>query len=246
MSINPTDLLIKPVGLQALDSRSAHTWLKSNRAILNFLPLPMRFLLPALVLFMLFFTSACGLSRPYPTIRSFALDITDNNIIATKIKHPFLVQVTSSGAAPQYETRKMVYKIGQNEFSEDFYNELVGLPSRLVADQLAAYLDKNSTKFRTSQGVYSQNPDLGLDIYLISFHGDYTKNPPQAVVEVKVTLTDQRRSRARTIMSKSYINQNIIPDNNDRSAQLAFGLGQALTPILEAIMNDLDQSIKGR
>jgi ABC-type uncharacterized transport system auxiliary subunit len=205
-------------------------------------------------LVIIFITAACGLSRPYPVIRSFALEIPSANLNKVgKVKRPLLIQVTSGGASPQYETRKLVYKIGTNEFSDDFYSELVGLPSRLVADQLAAFLDNNSDRFRSTLGLNSsQSPELVLDVYLSAFHGDYTVNPPQAVVEVKVTLTDQRSSRPRNLWSKTYSGQQAVAETAvaekavDRPTGLTTSLGLALAPIFEEIKTDLPGALTDR
>ncbi|MDR2368819.1 MAG: PqiC family protein [Deltaproteobacteria bacterium] len=201
--------------------------------------------------------AGCGLSRPYPSIRSFDLEATGQSPAKgnpakgqrrpAKVRRPIMIQVTSSGAAPQYETRKLVLKIGPNEFSEDFYNELVGMPSRLVAAQLASYLDLNSDRYRATQGVTAQSPDYTLDVYLIAFHGDYYQNPPRATVELKATLTDQRSSRPRTVMSNTYSGyEDLPPEAADRPKALATGLAQALNPVLAEIAADLTPALTGR
>ncbi|MDR2387442.1 MAG: PqiC family protein [Deltaproteobacteria bacterium] len=205
--------------------------------------------LPSFLAFLLissFFLTGCGLSRPYPTIRTFDLEDLSALPIPSKVRRPLMIQITSSGAAPQYETRKLVYKIGPNEFSEDFYNELVGLPSRLIAAKLSGYLEASSNRFRATQGVMAQSPDLTLDLYLTAFYGDFSLNPHKATVELKATLTDQRSSRPRTLMSNSYAQTRPLNSNStDRAATLAEALSQALKPILADIADDLNKAISG-
>jgi ABC-type uncharacterized transport system auxiliary subunit len=200
----------------------------------------------AFLLISSFFLTGCGLSRPYPTIRTFDLEDLSALPIPSKVRRPLMIQITSSGAAPQYETRKLVYKIGPNEFSEDFYNELVGLPSRLIAAKLSGYLEASSNRFRATQGVMAQSPDLTLDLYLTAFYGDFSLNPHKATVELKATLTDQRSSRPRTLMSNSYAQTRPLNSNStDRAATLAEALSQALKPILADIADDLNKAISG-
>jgi ABC-type uncharacterized transport system auxiliary subunit len=190
--------------------------------------------------------TGCGLSRPYPTIRTFDLEDLSALPTPSKVRRPLMIQITSSGAAPQYETRKLVYKIGPNEFSEDFYNEMVGMPARLIAAKLSGYLDASSSRFRATQGVMAQSPDLTLDVYLSAFYGDFTVNPHKAIVELKATLTDQRSSRPRTLMSNSYSQTQLLNSNStDRAATLTDALSQALNPILADIAADLNKAIGG-
>ncbi|MDR1309935.1 MAG: PqiC family protein [Deltaproteobacteria bacterium] len=193
--------------------------------------------------------SACGLSRPYPAIRSFSLEppAPDSAPAAAKNRRPLLVQVSPGGAAPQYETAKLIYRIGPNEFRGDFYNELVGLPARLVADRLAAFLDRRSPLVQASQGIGARAPDLSLDVFLLAFHGDYTQSPPLAVVEAKISLTDLRRGRSKGLFSKTYSGQAVLPaDPPDRPADQARGLAEALAPILSEALADLERSLRGQ
>ncbi|MDR2455931.1 MAG: hypothetical protein LBE49_04980, partial [Deltaproteobacteria bacterium] len=92
-------------------------------------------LLPAVALLALSLPG-CGLSQPYPAIRSFTLEAKADPPSRKRGRSPVL-QVTAVGAAAACETRKLVYKIGPNELSEDFYNELTGQPARMAADATA-------------------------------------------------------------------------------------------------------------
>jgi ABC-type uncharacterized transport system auxiliary subunit len=189
---------------------------------------------------------ACGLSRPYPSIRVFSLETDGTPAPAPpKARSARLIQVVSGGAAVQFETRKLVHKIGPNEYTEDFYNELVGLPSRLVADATARWLDSASAahNFASLLGA-GRIPDYTLEIYLTAFDGNFHLSPPRAEAEARITLTEQRRGR--TVFSKTYRGESLLdPNAPDRPAHLAEGLGLALEPIFRDLLADIESAISG-
>jgi ABC-type uncharacterized transport system auxiliary subunit len=191
--------------------------------------------------------SGCGLSRPYPSIRSFTLEAqSDLKDQVAPSRKRLLVQVIPNGAAAACETRKLVYKIGPNELSEDFYNEFTGLPARMAADETARFLEAQGV-FRTERTETLRGSDLILELFLGAFHGDYTTSPPQAVMEIKYTLTDIRRSPV-VLASKTYRAAAELPPAGlgDRPSDLAAGLARALGTILAELSVDLRTTTGGR
>ncbi|MDR1296597.1 MAG: hypothetical protein LBO05_04335 [Deltaproteobacteria bacterium] len=204
-----------------------------------------RLLLPAVLAAVLApLLPACGLSRPYPFVRSFSLDPGGGPVMTDKAARPLLVQVASSGAASQYETKKLVHKIGPNEFREDFYSELVGLPSRLVAEAAAGWLDAGSRRLRAAAGLGAQPPDLLLDLYVVVFQGNYGLPSPAAEIEVRLTLTDQRRRRPPVLLAGTYkASSPLDPAAPDQPAELAAALGRALGKILTDAQTDIERGV---
>ncbi|MDR2443209.1 MAG: PqiC family protein [Deltaproteobacteria bacterium] len=198
-------------------------------------------LLLELAFILTFFTlaSGCGLSRPYPAIRSFTLE-ADLGIDLSERQlsnKPPLLHVLPVGAAAACETRKLVYKIGPNELSEDFYNEFTGLPARMIADETARILEAQGL-FLTERTDTLKNPDYILEIFLNAFHGSFVSNQYLAIMEVKFTLYNVKRSPT-VIFTKTYKVEEPLPDSGDRPSQLASGLGRALGRIIYSLSEDV-------
>jgi ABC-type uncharacterized transport system auxiliary subunit len=196
--------------------------------------------------------AGCGISRPYPVIRSFTIEVNAPQAVQTAASSKrLLMQVVPTGSVSSCETRKLIRKVGPNELAEDFYNEFTGLPARMVADETARFLDSSSI-VQAERAVSLKGTDLVLELYLQAFYGDYTSEPPQAVIEVRYTLTDVRRGE-RILLSKSYRGQSPIAlkgdkayqadQKNDSAAQLVSSLGAALENILTELQSNLQKAL---
>jgi hypothetical protein len=205
------------------------------------------------MVFSLLLLTACGLSRPFPSIRTFTLTPPEDaqpaetaRSAARSSRRPILIQVTSSGASAQYETKKLVHKVGPNEFSEDFYNELVGLPARLAIEAASNGLNDSPANLAVTKGLGLETPNYVLDIYLTAFHGDYTSSPPKAVFEARFSLTEQRRVRSPSVQSWILSGSAIVTDRGDPPADLAAALGQALVQATNELVSRVELAVKAR
>lgn len=185
----------------------------------------------------------CGLSRPYPAIRSFTLEAAGEPPAKNLPSRAPVLQVTAVGAAAACETRKLVYKIGPNELTEDFYNELTGQPARMIADATARYLEAAGS-FRAERTPTIEGPDYALELFVAAFHGDYVASPPKAVLEIRYTLTDMRRQRV--LSSQTYQASETLESGPgaDRPSEQAAGLGRALGSILAKLDADLSAAVR--
>jgi ABC-type uncharacterized transport system auxiliary subunit len=205
--------------------------------------------------------ASCGLSRPSPTVRSFTLTaagpgapdgtppigsdrtgLTVRSGRSGRAGRIPVVEVAVAGAAPQCETRKMVYRVGPDELSEDYYNEFAGLPARMIAERTADRLEA-AGRWRPVRSSAFEEADLLLEIRLEAFHGDLTSEPPAAVLEVRLSLSDLRRRRP--LFSRSYRSVRPLAPDPDRPAALAAGLGLALGDVLARLESDLEAAARG-
>jgi ABC-type uncharacterized transport system auxiliary subunit len=208
--------------------------------------------------------SGCGLSRPYPQIRSFALealtDLADRNAAAlneparhgaarsagvARTERRLALQVLPGGAAAAYETRKLVYRIGPSELAEDFYNEFAGQPARMIADETARWLERTNPQFEAARTVGPRGADLALEVFVSAFHADFSVRPPQAEAEIRFSLSDLR-GRPKTLWAQTYRGRRPLPEESaDRPADQVRGLGLTLGDVLTALDADL-RAVLGR
>jgi cholesterol transport system auxiliary component len=203
--------------------------------------------LAVLLTFAILALASCGFSRPYPLIRAFTLeaDIDPSLSSAYPLKKQPLVQVVANGSVASYETRKLIRRVGPNELTEDFYHEFTGLPARILADETARFLDFGPI-VQAERVVSIKDPDLVLELFLLSFYGDFTTPAPAAVIEVRYTLTDTKRGD-KVLLAKSYRGQSPINTQaSDPSSELVSSLEQALSQILSALQNDLEKVLNAR
>ncbi|MDR2351049.1 MAG: hypothetical protein LBF41_10610 [Deltaproteobacteria bacterium] len=189
--------------------------------------------------------SSCSIaSRPYPTIRTFSLEIpTTGTAAAGALKKPrYTLLVTASPPPAAYESKKLVYKLSATEYAQDFYTEFYTTPARAVADSFARFLDLASPalNFVRTQGV--KLPDYAMEIQLMDFYGDLTGEDPEARITMSVTLNDLRPATPMLVFTKNYSKSLPARPTGDEPREDA--LVEAFVVGLLGILEDLDSDLR--
>lgn len=180
--------------------------------------------------------TAC-LTKAHPQKNYFALDARPPEIQAGQAKRRTLL-VGTVAAAAGYDNRSLVYRIGPDQFDTDFYNEFMAPPARLLADQTAQYLDAANRRVRPVKTPGLVLAEYGLETYLETIHGDFTVDPPEAVIAIRFTVNDLRRAPAAVLLDKTYSYSTSMADKTPA------GLITALNACLEAILAELNGDIE--
>lgn len=188
------------------------------------------------VLSALMIISAC-LSQPHPVKNQYALRAEAPEASDKTRTDRRTLMVGTVSAAAGFDNRGLVYRVGPERFEYDFYNEFMAPPARLLADQTSQYLDLVSPRFRVVKSPGLTLAQYGLETYLEGLYGDYTVNPPQAVLIIRYTLNDMRGSSSRVVWDKTYQRAAIM---NDKTPD---ALTEALGVALSDILNELNQDI---
>jgi ABC-type uncharacterized transport system auxiliary subunit len=180
-------------------------------------------------------------SQPYLAINSFDVTPPEPNLRSNQEVRPYVVLVSQFAVAAAYETRKLVYKSRDEILLEDYYNELVASPGRLLADSLSTYLDiaSPSAQFVRSQG--QRGADFVLEGYLAEFYGDFSQSPPVAKIYLTLTLNDVRGERAKIVLAKAYRAQ--VPFQPKNATRPAGELVKALTAAFAEVLAELEKDL---
>jgi hypothetical protein len=192
--------------------------------------------------------SACGLSKPYPDIRVYDLQMPKGGQNESlKKRHVLLISQMSPDSA--FEGRKLVYKLGPNRLAEDFYNELPAVPSRLLAEAAARYLNERSLFLKVEKSPGLEGPDFALEGQIAELYGDYSQDPPRAVLSLRFTLLDARRTKPKALFSQSFSRSLEFAAGakaEDKPSLLAAAYGRALREILDEILPELERKTHAR
>ena len=146
-------------------------------------------------------------------------------------------------AAAGFDNRALVYRVGEDRFETDFYNEFMAPPARLLADQTAQYLDDRNRRVRVVKTPGLIIAQFGLETYLEALYGDFTVEPPLAVVNIRFAVNDLRREAPRILMEKTY--RQTVPLSADNNAEaLVAAMNEGLNLILEELNRDIEKSIR--
>ncbi|MDR1607185.1 MAG: ABC-type transport auxiliary lipoprotein family protein [Deltaproteobacteria bacterium] len=182
----------------------------------------------------------CGLGKPYPAINTFNIEPPKVPALTAKSARPLVILVNQLGVAAAYDNKKLIYKTRDGQMVEDFYNELVAPPSRLLADSQAIYLDR-ALPFAQVVRIHGQKgADFILEGYLAQMLGDFSQEPPVARISLAVTFNDTRRDKAQILLAKTYEVEVAFDSPKDRPApEFIQALNQAWSEILVSLTEDL-------
>lgn len=182
--------------------------------------------------------TAC-LAQPHPVKNSYALSAEAPATADRNHGNRRTLLVGSVTAAAGFDNRALVYRVGSDRYENDFYNEFLAPPARLLADQTSQYLDQASPRFRVVKTPGLTLAQYGLETYLEAIYGDYTTAPPQAVLAIRYTLNDLRGASPKVIWDKTY--RRALPMGDESPEALTSALSRALGEILAELNGDLSR-----
>jgi len=177
-----------------------------------------------------------NLSKSYPEKRSFILDV------AGEPREPapdaaMVLKISKIRVSPMFAGRAMVYRIGELQYENDFYNEWLVSPSVLVTQQFQGWLSK-SNRFRfVLTGTNHIEPTHLLEGSVSEFYGDYrSAGSSKAVLGVELHLVDET-SEGKITFRRTYHREVPLADRTPEA--LAGGLSQAVRLVLVDLEREL-------
>lgn len=183
--------------------------------------------------------SGClNLNKSYPEKRSFVLDVGSGQQPPAADASAVL-RISRLRVSPLFAGRAMVYRVGELQYDNDFYNEWLVPPSVLLTQQFQGWLSKSSRFRFVLSGMNHVEPTHVLDGTVTEFYGDYRAGgSPHAVLGMEVMLIDDRKDEA-VVFRRTYRQE--VPLAGRSPDALAAGLSQAARQVLV----DLDRDLGG-
>ena len=180
-------------------------------------------------------------SQPNPEKNFFILTVPQ---AASDINNPArrTLLVGTASAASGYDNQGLVYRVGPDKYQQDFYNDFMAPPARLLMDMATQYLDARNTKLRVVRTPGLILADFGLETYLENIYGDYTVEPPQAVFNIRFILNDLRGESPRVVFDNNY--QRKIPIMGKGPASLVEALNNGLVEVMAELNHEVEQSVR--
>jgi len=145
-------------------------------------------------------------------------------------------------AAPAYDGRALLYRLGPDRYESDFYNEFLAPPTRLLAEAAADRLTRSGRRLRVTTAPGLVIADYGLEAHIQDLYGDFRLDPPRAVLTLRFTLSDLQPAAPRVALDRLYPCQRALPGRGG-AAELVAAYGLCLADILDELAGDLDQAI---
>ena len=190
----------------------------------------------ALLTVIAFTLLACAPTRP-PIDTANWLVAPERTGLPRKMQSPLWLKMGAFSVAAPFDTKSLVYRLGDQKYEKDFYNAYIASPSNMFSNATRQWLDQSGIfRITVAQGT-SFFPFYTLQATIDELYGDY-RNKPEAVVSVQFFLTVTNPNIPTPLITAKRYTQRVALANNQPQT-LVLGQQQALAAILQQLEADL-------
>lgn len=134
-------------------------------------------------------------------------DLTLNPLVSGRndINQGETLLVKEFSINPAFDSHSFIYRIGVNEYRNDYYNEFVNYPARLITERISETLYL-STHFTSGRIGMSQNITYRLSGKINRFYIDLQDpDHARAVIEIRMILEKKKGHAFNTVSNQTYV-----------------------------------------
>ena len=177
------------------------------------------------------------LSRPALAKHYYLLE-TSPKPSDTPPAHAAALRVTGVEISAPFSERSMVYRLEQERYESDFYNEYFVAPRAMITSKLVEWLTVRRVFATTLPPSSTLDASYAIEGQVTALYGDLRdKTKTAAVFGMQVFVTDMRSPEKSILLERACAEQVPVPD---RSADaISKGLSQALQRCFAELEADL-------
>ena len=154
-----------------------------------------------------------------------------------KMQSPLWLKMGSFSVTTPFDTKSLVYRLGDQQYEKDFYNAYIATPSSMFSNATRQWLDQSGIfRLTVAQGT-SFFPFYTLQATIDELYGDY-RGKPEAVVSVQFFLTVTNPTIPTPLITAKRYTQRVALANK-LPQTLVLGQQRALAEILQQLEADL-------
>ena len=179
---------------------------------------------------------ACAPTRP-PIDTANSLVAPERSGAPRTMQSPLWLKMGSFSVTTPFDTKSLVYRLGDQQYEKDFYNAYIATPSSMFSNATRQWLDQSGIfRITVAQGT-SFFPFYTLQATIDELYGDY-RGKPEAVVSVQFFLTVTNPNLPTPLITAKRYTQRVALANNQPQT-LVLGQQRALAEILQQLEADL-------
>lgn len=183
--------------------------------------------------------AAC-FNKSYQEKRSFVLDVLSESREPIS-ELPIVLKIRKFRVSPLFVGRAMVYRVGELQYENDFYDEWFVSPGLLLTQQFHDWLSKTGRFRFVLVGTNHIEPTHLLEGNVTEFYGDYrTAQSPKAIFGIELLLLDGL-NEWRATFRRTYHKEVPLADRSPDA--LAGGLSQALRLVLVDVEREITEVV---
>ena len=173
--------------------------------------------------------AACSIGMPVPQANTYVVEPAPP--VPVTPRRAETLRMGEVRVAPPFARRELVYRVGEVQYTADFYNAFIAEPGPLLGSTMAGWLNRSGPFQAVAQPGTPLPGSYVLDAVVTEIYGDFRPDrPPAAVMTVQFTLVDLRGVTPRTALKRSIGRR--VELAADAPDALVRGYGQALGEIL--------------
>ena len=146
--------------------------------------------------------------------------------------------MTGVEVSAPFSERSLVYRLDQERYESDFYNEYFVAPRAMITSKLVEWLTVRRVFATTLPPSSTLDAPYAIEGQVTAMYGDLrNKAKTEAVFSMQIFVTETISPDRRIVLQRSYSHRVRVPD---RSAEaITKGLSQALQQSLGELETDL-------
>ena len=186
---------------------------------------------------LLLLSSGCvDLSRPALAKHYYLLETAPKPADAPPA-HAYAVRVTGVEVAAPFSERSMVYRLEQERYESDFYNEYFVAPRAMITSKLVEWLSMRRVFTTTLPPSSTLDAPYAIEGQVTALYGDVRdKAKTAAVFGMQVFVTDSNPDK-RIMLERTCAQQ--VPVSDRSADAISKGLSQALQQCFAELEADL-------
>ena len=176
-----------------------------------------------------------GLTRPAPVKRYYMLEAPAQRSTEPAL-HAAALKVTGFEVAPPFQDRALVFRLDEQRYESDFYNEFFVAPRAMVTARLTEWLSARGLFSAVLPVSSTLDAPYALEGVVNEMYGDLREGAV-AVFTMQVFMTQASSPTRRIVHERMYTHRLYLQDRSAES--LAKGLSQAFQQCLADLERDL-------
>jgi cholesterol transport system auxiliary component len=196
---------------------------------------------PVFGLVIVLIAGGCSIKQSYPAKDYFALEV-NRETEATPPSDGKTLLVRDFIVSPKFEDKGFVYRLTDQNYETDYYNEFLVPPGALLGEDTREWLADSGIFDLVGDRRTVVSPTFSLHVRVIALYGDMrVKGQEKAVLEARIFVFEHAEPEVSRDSDLRFqeIYREKVPLNDRSPAALVEGWNTAFRNILTAVENDL-------
>ncbi|MHC4207131.1 MAG: hypothetical protein ACYSTT_20955, partial [Planctomycetota bacterium] len=146
--------------------------------------------------------------------------------------------------ASAFNSKSLIYRVGEFEYESDFYNEFLVSPTAMITEKVRNWLTESGVALRVLDPGSNIDPTHIIEGNVIALYADFrSKSAPKAIMEIRIFLLETKNeTESGIVFGKTYTSSVGLESQSPDDLISAFD--RCLVEILTNLEKDLAQNLQ--